>query len=197
LPGHLKGSVVVLGSSQDGAGDIHQTPAGLMTGSEIILNAVRTLVEHPSAAAFREEPPASVFRVVFDRLVDLLPGFAIMTVTWLGIYFLLSRKSTSRGGWLVARTGVLVLFLLGLSLSLLVELILMSPSWLSDEPEAAPIDIVTPILALGLEAYADIAKLIVEKIEHYLDLALSALTSNIAWLRNRPIHPTVNENEDP
>jgi hypothetical protein len=171
-----KGAVIVLGSSQLVAEDLHSTPIGVMAGSEILLNAIRTLVEQPQSTGSNERAERNRWgRVLAEKGVSLFIGFLVMTFTWLAIYYVHSRPTHAGFARHALRIGAMtMLFLLGMSLSLLAELWSLTQA-LRSSNALGDVDVLTPVFALGVEGYTEAMKWLLATVEYGLSLAAIAL----------------------
>lgn len=154
--------IVILGSSGYSSEDVHATPLGAMSGSEVMLNAVRTFREFSPR---EPEADASAWSTVWKALLER--GFAILISTgcflpgWLLIYRIGDRPARRRASVLGAladagRGSVQALIFLGsLALALILEFGWTIFTLKSAFGHGDLINSLTPALALGLEGFAE------------------------------------------
>lgn len=168
---YYQGKIIILGSSRAQAMDHVQTPIGMMSGSELILNATRAFLEYKPL----ERSPPHVM------LIDKFKGIAIamipMFFTWCLIFLsgpvvrqirfrliVQCRKTRSKklrcNHWRVLdwlrSVFVIVIFVLGLYIAYLFEVIYF---W-EKLKEGIATDLLLPAFALGLQGFAVAAKII-------------------------------------
>jgi hypothetical protein len=175
-----EGAVVVLGSSLPSGLDQHLTPLGLMTGSELILNATRAFAAVPSPEALR--PRADLWTDLELKLGSALRGGLLMTGIWLAIFLVWDRvRRRGRALRLAGRAAAGFLFICGLLAVGLLELRDASAELQRSLAAGRHVDILTPIVALGLEGYAEGIRLLTHAIERGL---LTLVGSAVAMLRS-------------
>lgn len=171
--GQAAGKVVVLGSSLPNAMDMHATPLGPMAGSELVINATRAFERRQ---IFRvndgEAPPSSWATELRTKATAAFRGALVMLPFWMGIHWLLRRRKGRRRRSLIAltsvRTGAAALFVAGLCLSVFVELRDAADALRTSMAEGRTVDVLTPILLLGLDGYAEAVKAFVALLERWL-----------------------------
>jgi hypothetical protein len=186
-PGELlKDKIVIIATSRKQGFDWQVTPLGPMTGSEVVLNALRTF--HDYAPLDRPLPKAPLdqkFSIGLNDFLTRFTGAAAGAFFMLGAWSLYHRleelvphrahAAASEGG-AGSRLGRmfkalprnlvrLAIVFAGLAFAASVEIYLNAreldeiAAQLPDRQEFGhPIDVLAPLVALGLEAYADIAK---------------------------------------
>ena len=203
-PGLFTGKSVIIGSSAPAANDLHATPLGGMAGSEVLLNAVRAFRDF---APMEQTTPSTPLA---ERLTEggslLLEKFGAATLAalillpaWLAASAIGQRTRESRwpvrAAGVVASFGVVVIFLV---VGLVVELTLFATGLEVSARKGAAIDLVMPVVALGLEAYGDAADVLLDAM-HRSVLALevwvgAALIAGGRWVRRR--RPESRESDD-
>ncbi|MDH4386275.1 MAG: CHASE2 domain-containing protein [Caulobacter sp.] len=158
--GVLTDRIVVLGSSQTQGNDWHATPLGAMTGSEIVLNATRALIEFsPLSEGTGASPPARQLLQGLTAFLAKLKGIGlgalIMTLCWLTIFGLNDRMK--RRGRLSGLLSVLLFF--GFIGALFVlEVFAGLGALRGARGPVQAVDLLTPVVALGLEGFAEAAR---------------------------------------
>lgn len=168
---YYKGKIVVLGSSRAETMDHAQTPIGVMSGSELILNATRAFLEFKP---LEQSPP-------FTMLMDKFKGIGIamipMFITWSLIFAsepitqkirgnLINRFRNSRikllrfCHWQILNwfrmLFVIAIFILGIYIAYIFEVVYL---W-GQLKLGNPTDLFLPAFALGLQGFAVAAKII-------------------------------------
>jgi hypothetical protein len=190
LEGMLTGKIVVLGSSMAAARDLHPTPIGTLSGAEIVINAARAFAEF---SPLIEEDEAAFGRRLTARAQDLLTqgagimrGAILLTPFWLAIFWILAQaRGRRRAVRLAARLAAALLFATGMVALVLVELHNSARSLHDSLTLGRPVDVLTPLIGLGLEAYAEVAVLVTRNLEHAILLAAAALKPGPAMERGR------------
>lgn len=170
-PDLFAGRVVLLGSSLPSALDRVQTPIGSMSGGELVLNATRAFADFR-----RIEDPPSLFAEISKKIAGLGLPALVMLLTWGCIHFLRARARTHLANRrenessallrraaveLGSRATVIVIFVAGMlaaafseTWSLARELAeLQRPG-----EHVYAVDVLLPVVAMGLEGYAEGAK---------------------------------------
>lgn len=158
--GVLTDRIVVLGSSQAQGNDWHATPLGAMTGSEIVLNATRALVEFSplSEAAGASSPARQLLQgltAFLAKLQGIGLGAMIMTLCWLTIFGLNERMK--RRGRLSSLLSVL-LFVGFMGALFVLEVFAGLGALRGSKGPVQAVDLLTPVVALGLEGFAEAAR---------------------------------------
>ncbi len=149
------GKVVVLGVSNPTRKDILQTPLGQMPGALVTLNAIRSYVLYPNL----EE------RSIALKLVEKTSVTLACSLVWLGYWLLYYRRvamSKSRGiaAWC---TTMISFTVCGVAVCMLAV-------WLSLQLHSPPkLDILLPILAIGLEVYGEGARWVINHTHEFVD----------------------------
>lgn len=179
LPRVVAGRIVVIGSSAYPAQDWVYTPTMPMAGSELLINTVRTFaIERRERVETREfDGPSELL----EKLLAAAMGSLVMIGPWLfaiGLWRLACRTK----GWL-HRFGAAILIVLvfvgGLAASAALELhgLLIQAS--RGEARGLMVDVVTPVLALGLEGYAEATHVLIEWIEGLILWSLKQINNII------------------
>jgi CHASE2 domain len=167
------GHLVVLGSSLPSALDLHLTPLGQMTGSEVILNATRAFAAAQQAPASR--PEGGFWPRFQDKAGGALKGSLAMTVVWLAIFFLWSHaRAAGRAARFGAGVASVVVFAVGLSLVALSELSDAADNLSRSLATGKQVDVLTPVIALGLEGYVEAIKVLGQSAEQAVSRTLAA-----------------------
>ena len=160
-PDLMQGAVVILGSSAPEGHDWHVTPLGPMTGPEILFNAIRAFSDYaplsePSATAGTLERLAAAGRGFSLKLGTMMTGTVIMLAGWFAIFWL-GDCWTAAPLWL-RRTGCVIVFFATLALTAFIELFSGISALERNAEIAEATDLLTPLLALGLEGFAEAAR---------------------------------------
>lgn len=157
------GALVVLGSSAPGAMDLHPTPIGTMAGSEIVINATRAL----SSRIGRTVRQPTFLDMALEKIGAAFQGSAVMLCIWLIIFGLASRLGSGVGlGWrLAGRVLIVFVFIAGMAATAYQELLGAADDLAVSLPSGRPVDILTPIVALGVDGYAEAVKHLSRTIE--------------------------------
>jgi CHASE2 domain-containing sensor protein len=137
------GRVVVIGSSSPARRDVHLTPLGTMSGADVIVNAIRSFLLHPSPV---EESAAS------EALHELL----IITFTagaWALSKLLQdwrTKNQPHKRRWL----SLVIRVIAFLVTATLIVVVVIASSFGPDEP-SPKLDILIPVVAIGLEIFAE------------------------------------------
>lgn len=175
-----KGKVVVLGSSMPQALDLQMTPLGPMTGSEIIINATRAFGRQfspPNIAVRRSSSDGQ--ENLYTKFGSAALGALVMLPIWLAIYAITEKKRKKWIARLLATTAVVLLFVAGLLGGTVLE-ISQAAAILDDSiARGQPVDILMPILLLGLEGYTEFVKALIGAVERVLlgTVAVAALVA--------------------
>jgi hypothetical protein len=176
------GKIVAIGSSSATALDRVQTPAGPMSGAEVIVNATRAFAEFPR---IRTPPAAAMW---LDKITGLLVPTLIALASWSAIYALAGRLRArqqalaARGaaarafGLRIARALVVVaIFVASMALAAWLEMRGLLQDLAHPDRLAQPVDMLLPIVSMGLDGYVEAAK----AAEHLLHRPSAAL---VGWL---------------
>lgn len=179
---HFRGSTVVLGSSQATSLDSHLTPIGEMSGAEVLLNATRAFRSAAPMKVIRAEQPLSErLRFYAGAFASKAGGAVLGTIllfpVWLLIYRLVQLRGKQDVFWrrLWINGLVVLAFLTGLA-GLVVLEVGMNLVELSSARGGQAVDMVTPLVALGLEGFAEAAKTVsglLERVAHHVLLNLA------------------------
>lgn len=123
-PKSVQGHVVVVGATHAEAGDLHETPLGLMPGALVIINAIHSLLAYSGLM----EPPVwqkflfamaivTVTVIAYNYLWQELAAMAVPLLIFLCV-FLINIFSTRRGFWFDLAYPALVYWLIKTSLYL-------------------------------------------------------------------------------
>lgn len=158
--GLLAGKIVVLGTSAAQGEDWHPTPIGPLAGPEIVLNATRAFGEFtPLKETVRGASLTSRLAEAWSRYAakfgGTFLGALVMTPCWLGIYWLMSRSRLKPA---LKRLGSVSLFLLFMIAIIILEMVTGVAALRHGAQSGQITDMLTPLLGLGLEGYAEGAK---------------------------------------
>lgn len=179
----MRDRIVVIGSGSASARDLHPTPLGVTPGPEVVLNATRSFLEF---ASLRESTGPTSGRDIATTILDkakavLLPALLLLPAWW-AIHRARLRAPARR--WfhrLFVGAGVTFFFLFSLAAGLASELYFDAAAIKESALQGQPIDLVAPILALGLEAFADAAKRLLTFLE---DIILRAAElARLGWFQ--------------
>lgn len=157
----LQDKIVVIGSSMPSALGMQLTPIGSMSGSEIILNATHGFIEQ----ARRNKSPHTVLPEAWGELLiakgeAALKGSLLMLFAWYLIFFLVDHaKTRAVTHALFFRAGAVAVFFFALAIAMYWEVHHLSKSLTGDEALLRPVDVLTPILIVGMAGFAEGAKI--------------------------------------
>lgn len=162
-PAIFAGKVVVIGASAAVAEDRHETPLGRMAGSEIILNVLRAF----SAEALLPEPSlaGSLCREGFFAVIGSLPFFLFWAV-------LIGAPARFGPLWSRLRLDwILPVLLFPLTIALAARLLIAAGTWQigGNNLSANAWDMLTPLVGLGLECFADGSKVVSTRLERAVE----------------------------
>jgi hypothetical protein len=192
IPHHLlDGKIVVIGSSAVSVNDWHATPLGAMPGAEIILNAVRAYAEFAPVEQISSEAPLGVrlhdaWRSFLEKAWAASLVAVFLAFAWMAIAYL-----TGWGAALLGIRRLLVqllcgaIFAVGIGLGLWTEIVVHAQALREGARAGRAVDFLTPLFALGLEGYADAAKVILANLE----FGLTALSVALASYASRLVRP--------
>jgi len=183
-PDTLRGRIVILGSSLQQAEDRHMTPIGPMSGAEVMLNATRAILEFSAIGAQRPDGHLRQFlRQFHERVRAAIIGFVVLLPSWFFIFWLNARASRNTVWQHTFRTALIVVVFCGaLALALIIE-VTWSVSELRRSVETGvETDMLTPIVALGLEGFAEAAKVVSRNVEVAVEWLASAVVAAATWV---------------
>lgn len=165
--GLLSGKIVVLGTSAPQGDDWHPTPIGALSGPEIVLNATRAFGEfsplkETTRGASRSARISEAWSRFSAKFGGTLLGALIMTPAWLGIYWLMSRPRLHQA---LKRLACVAIFVLFLGAIVILEIVTGVAALRHGAQVGQITDLLTPLLGLGLEGYAEGAKAFTEMAE--------------------------------
>jgi hypothetical protein len=195
LSQQLEGRIVVLGSSAPQAEDLHITPIGRMSGPEILLNATRAIAEFSPIEASREAGGwPGLWREIGERVRAALIGLCAFAPAWLVIYWLQRHgKPKGRRAALARGLGATAAFVAALGLALAAEFALEIYELRPSVQAGVLINGLTPVLALGLEGFAEAAKALQAMFEWVAERALLAAPALLLLIRPKPKRPTTED----
>ncbi len=175
-PELMQGAVVVLGTSAPEGHDWHVTPVGPMAGPEILLNAVRAFSEYsplsePSVTATAGERLAAAWRGFAIKVGAMASGTVIMLVGWFAIFWI-SDCWTAAPRW-VRQSACVAIFLVILAVTAMYELFSGIASLERNAQVSEATDLLTPLVALGLEGFAEAARTFAQASEALVAWALA------------------------
>ncbi|MBX7247760.1 MAG: CHASE2 domain-containing protein [Caulobacteraceae bacterium] len=158
--GLLAGKIVVLGTSAAQGEDWHPTPIGPLAGPEIVLNATRAFAEFtPLRETVGDASLSARLAEAWSRYAakfgGTLLGALIMTPGWLAIYWLAGRPNLKPAMKRLASVSIFLLFLMAI---IIVEVVTGVAALRRGAQVGQITDLLTPLLGLGLEGYAEGAK---------------------------------------
>jgi hypothetical protein len=183
-----KNKIIVLGSSRAQAMDMVQTSIGPMSGSELILNAIRAFLEFKPL----EQPPP--LTMLWDKLVGITIATGPMVIAWALIFacwpitrwvrrhlLLKSRQSKwymlRRCRWQVLdlfhSLAVVIIFAAGISIAYLLEVNFL----FYQLQQGVAVDLLFPAVALALEGFAEGAKFVLSSFHRISEVVLGYLLS--------------------
>lgn len=167
----LGNKIIVLGSSRAQALDQVETPIGPMSGSELIINAIRAFLE------FKPLEQPSPLAMLWSKSVAIAIAMIPMTVAWFliflsspalqklrayGFYFTRQynnkfiEKLWERSLSSFRSIAVVLIFLMGIYCAYLLELIYLTHQL----EQGVAVDLLLPAVALGLQGFAVTARVI-------------------------------------
>jgi len=172
----MAGAIVIFGSSAPEAHDWHVTPLGPMAGPEILFNAIRAFSEfaplsEPTFTASSGERLVSAWRGFILKVGAMSTGTLIMLVGWFAIFWI-SDRWTAAPLWL-NRTACVLIFFFSLGVTATFELFTGISALERNAQVAESTDLLTPLLALGLEGFAEAARTFAQASETVVGWALS------------------------
>lgn len=175
-PDLMKGAVVVFGTSAPEGHDWHVSPLGPMAGPEILLNATRAFTEfsplaEPSVSASASERFASAWRSFATKVGAMATGTLIMLMGWFLIFWV-GDCWTAVPLW-VRKILCVTAFILVMVVTALIELITGISSLERNAQVSNATDLLTPMLALGLEGFAEAARSFAQAAEALVAWALA------------------------
>lgn len=187
-PDLMQGAVVILGTSAPEGHDWHVTPLGPMTGPEIVLNSIRAFSEfsplsEPSATASASDKLAAAWRGFSVKVGTVFTGTLIMLVGWLAIFWI-GDQWAGAPRW-VRRVACVLVFFAVLTVTALIELFSGISSLQRNAEVAEATDLLTPLMALGLEGFAEAARTFAHVSEALVAWGLMRSVSMITKLRQR------------
>lgn len=186
IPELFTDAVVVVGSSLIGALDRTQTPVGPMSGAEVIINATRAFAEFKTPQMLSTW---TQFRTKASAL--LLPSLILFFAWWL-IHSLdqattvigTTKKAPSlrsfreRSTMIALRcVGIPLIFIIAMLVCLFIEAQHMTANLVRVHDRAESIDLLLPVLALGVEGFVVVAVLIHASFERAASWFLAAMQS--------------------
>lgn len=192
IPPDLKDKVVALGVGAAEGQDLHHTPLGVMPGPEIVLNATRAFVDFaPLETAIGDGDTASRaaqgWGVLVKKAAHVAPAAILWLFVWLAICFL--RDKARRRGAVVryaAGLAVVGMFVAGLAFAALLDIRSLTSELRSATPEGHAVDFLLPLVALGLEGYAEGAKKVSAAAEAAVEAVAAWASGLVARLRPSP-----------
>lgn len=178
-PNDLDGQILIIGSSAIYGGDIHATPLGVMTGMEVLANAIRTF----EATAIPEELPRET--PFLEKFGAVLWSTAILAATLAAESWLIMRRAAARRRrgldpeetplWDRYSTYIGLLWIAAIGF----ELFSLAQDVIGQFEEsrfgARRIDILFPVLGVLFFAFVDLMKRGEEKLGQLVDWVLTTL----------------------
>ena len=186
--------IIVLGSGQAQAMDKVHTPVGPMSGSELILNATRAFLE------FKPLEKPSPLTMIWDKLKGIMIAMGPIVAAWCLIFasgpatqwFRLkllykTRKSKlrllRRYRWKILNTirslAVVIIFIAGLYTAYLLEVVYL---W-NQLKQGIAIDLLYPIIALGIQGYTVGARVILSTFQRFAEILIGFLLAGLTKLK--------------
>jgi hypothetical protein len=142
-----QGKVVIVGASNPSRRDWHYTPIGNLVGAEVVINAIRSAVEHPKL------PQESAGSALLHEWQVL----ACCSVVWFGFYAIKFRilRNWPRPASTRQRLARGSLSVLLFSFFLVGTVMLAIFLSIRDKEIAPSVSVLIPVLAISVEQYAD------------------------------------------
>lgn len=147
-------AIVVIGASNPFRRDQHYTPLGMMSGSEVVINATRSFLLYPDQEV--KNWPEKLSKKAWLTF--------LCSVVWLGYYLIRHRMAihgnTHRSVWARIRAWVAKPLMFLVTLAAVMALAI----WLSFNTESSSpnLDVLLPVLAIGLEQYTEFSAWLLE-----------------------------------
>lgn len=147
-------AIVVIGASNPFRRDQHYTPLGMMSGSEVVINATRSFLLYPDQEV----------KSWLEKLSKKAWLTFLCSVVWLGYYLIRHRMAihgnTHRSVWARIRAWVAKPLMFLVTLAAVMALAI----WLSFNTESSSpnLDVLLPVLAIGLEQYTEFSVWLLE-----------------------------------
>jgi hypothetical protein len=170
----FEGAIVFIGSSLASAQDVHQTPMGPMVGSEHLINVSRAFAALDWTRPFSARLDIGVLLEL--KIAGALVGALCLTPIWLLTFFI--AHSVEQRRWFVrvlAGGAITAIFVAGLGLVAFIEVRHLAENLEQSLATGRQVDILTPILALGLEGYLIGAKVVERGIERGILWVIASL----------------------
>jgi hypothetical protein len=179
----LKHAIVIIGSSRD-ARDYHPTPLGVMTGAEVMLNAVRSMLE------FRQPTNTGWTDALLAECKVLIPTAVLFTVFWWFASWLAGQFAANRGlSWRIAIGTVLVAGFV-LTCVIAVGLAALIVLWAIELQTETHWDLVTPVMIALLEGTVEGMHQVITPAEKSIGFGLDkAGHFFVGWWTRRPVRP--------
>lgn len=176
----LKDAVVVIGTSDRSGNDWHITPLGQMTGAEVVINAAR---------AYRMyRPPAEEalgWHLLHKVLLSVLSA-AVFAIAWFVTWFIGENWVAEGRPARFAKGAVMgAVFLAGMAATFVVV------TWVNAVGSGLrPADILTPVLAVALEGFAEVTYLLIKFLDKRLETRVRSVFDCIGkWRRKKAPAP--------
>lgn len=156
-----EGKVVVIGASHPARRDRHYTPLGDMSGSEVVINTIRSFASYP----------LNKDKTFGETLLTKIQIVAWCSLVWFA-YFLVScklRRTSAPGGSARVRRALTLLLLFPMTLAAVCMLALQL-SFNASGPVPS-VDVLIPVLAVAMDVYVEQAS----KLLHWLEGRLERL----------------------
>ena len=187
---YFKNGVVILSSSEPWAADHHMTPIGAMSGAEIVLNATRAFKHFSILGAHTDgDQDTEISKEFQERVKSALWGFPIFFLSWLVIFWLHSSELEGRAHskmLIFLRTlSVVSVFVIGMVVALCFDLFMAVSHMRANATEGVATDVLTPVVALGLEGFAEASKVVSRTIENGLESLSGWIVRFPRWLTTK------------
>ena len=167
-------AIVVIGTSASSGNDWHQTPIGSMSGAELIINAARSFRTFPSLE--RE----SLWTHLAHKVVLSLEAAVAFSLFWWAIWAISACRGRSERFWVrwLYDAGIVLVFAFGMLVTIVAIAALQTTGLTRIVHEGyLPSDVLTPVLAVGLEGFAEGAKTMLERLEWLAQPITAALAA--------------------
>lgn len=161
--------IIVIGASNPSRRDRHYTPIGDLAGTEVLVNAIRSfhLYPHNRDKSFVE----SLIKKISTVLVCTVPWFAYYVITYWARRWCRKLSETDSGSH-VPSFRFIVISWLGLPATVIATCMLAI--WLSFRRDSLvpSLDVLLPVLAIGVETYVEVVQKIVHSAEAHIRMLL-------------------------
>lgn len=168
----LEGRTVIVSTSAAQGHDYHLTPVGVMSGAEVIINATRAFAYFPKVIRSYSSMGPMDLVFAWKKKLDAvyLPAILLVPFFLLREWFL-RRAESERNPWMAAPITLLGWFGI-LAATLTIEISGSVSEAIAGARSGFAVDLITPVLLIGLDVYREFIGWIVRSIESLLYRAI-------------------------